>query len=56
MIHGLGIVTSNGYQRLPMLEIASLAVKAELMMLMHREISVEKEQKDVLKGTVSTDF
>jgi hypothetical protein len=48
MIHGLGIGTSYGYQRLLMLEIASLAMKAELMMLMLREISVEKEQKDVL--------
>jgi hypothetical protein len=31
-----------------MLEIASLAVKAELMMLMLRENSVGKEQKDLL--------
>jgi hypothetical protein len=34
MINGLGMDTFYGYRRLPMLEVASLAVKAGLTMLL----------------------
>jgi hypothetical protein len=43
MIDYLGIDTSYGYQRLPMLETISLVVKAELTMLMLIKFLIKTE-------------